>query len=382
MLSVALAAVAGVWIAAARSTDSDADDAADAAAAAGTAGTAGTAHGPRVPRTTHVRHRAGHGASALRPGSDPRVLPGNLLIADKANNRVVEVDRRGRMVWRFPRPGDLRRGETFRVPDDAFFSPDGRRVIATQEDDFTVSVIDVARHRIVYRYGKPGVPGAGPGRLFNPDDALLMPGGAILTADIKNCRLVVIHPPAHRVTRQLGRPGGCGHDPPRAFGSPNGAFPTRAGGMVVTEITGNWVDVMDHRGRVLHALHAPGFTYPSDTNEVSPGLYLSADYATPGAIETFDGSGRGRWRYAPGGRNALAKPSLALPLPNGDVLANDDANHRVIVVDPSTNKIVWQYGHTHRPGRRRGYLDVPDGVDLAPPYQLMRRFPRARAPHG
>jgi hypothetical protein len=52
---------------------------------------------------------------------------------------------------------------------------------------------------------------------------------------------------------------------------------------------------------------------------------------------------------------------------NGDVLANDDANNRVIVVDPRTNRVVWQYGHTHVAGSGAGYLDNPDGLDLYPP---------------
>ncbi|MGH9101556.1 MAG: hypothetical protein ACRDYD_01000, partial [Acidimicrobiales bacterium] len=62
------------------------------------------------------------------------------------------------------------------------------------------------------------------------------------------------------------------------------------------------------------------------------------------------------------------------PLPNGDILANDDYNDRVIVVDPRTNKVVWQYGHTATPGAAPGYLHKPDGVDLVPPYSLADRF--------
>ncbi len=81
------------------------------------------------------------------------------------------------------------------------------------------------------------------------------------------------------------------------------------------------------------------------------------------------------WRFSPRGPDALDHPSLALPLPNGDVLANDDYNDRVIVVDPHTNRIVWQYGHTGVPGTAPGYLNIPDGVDLLPPYALVDRFP-------
>jgi DNA-binding beta-propeller fold protein YncE len=307
------------------------------------------------------------------------VLPGPLLIADRGNDRLVEVDPHGRMVWSFPRPGDLRGGQTFRVPDDAFFSADGRRIVATEEDDSVISVIDVQRHRIVFRYGMPGQPGAGPNQVHNPDDALFTAAGSILTADIKNCRLLAIRPPQHVPAHVLGRAGACGHDPPRAFSSPNGAFPMRGGNTVVTEIGGDWIDVLDRAGRLVRAAHPPGFSYPSDSNEVRPGVFLSVDYVTGGAVETFDGRGRLRWRFAPS-HPALNKPSLALPLPNGDVVLNDDFNHRVIVVNPHSNRIVWQYGHTAQPGHRPGYLQIPDGVDLAPPYSVSRRFPHWKGP--
>jgi DNA-binding beta-propeller fold protein YncE len=311
---------------------------------------------------------------SLRPGSDPSVLPGPVLIADRDNNRLVEVSPQGQVLWRFPARGDLAPGQSFRVPDDAFFSADGRQVIATQEDDDVISVIDPASSRIVYRYGHAGEPGSEAGYVHNPDDALLMASGEILTADIMNCRLLVIAPPHHHPLRQLGRTGSCEHQPGVSFGSPNGAFPMAGGNTVVTEINGNWVDVLTHNGRNVLSTHPPAFSYPSDTNEVRPGLFLSVDYASPGAIETFTTAGRLQWRYAPSGTAALDHPSLALPLPNGDVLANDDRNHRVIVVDPRTNRVVWQYGHTGVPGSGEGFLNNPDGVDLAPPFSLAMRF--------
>jgi outer membrane protein assembly factor BamB len=307
----------------------------------------------------------------LAPGSDPSVLPGPVLIADRDNNRLIEVSPTGRLLWQFPRPGDLVAGQTFKVPDDAFFAPGGRQVIVTQEDDFVVSVIDLDAHRIVYRYGHPGVPGSSGNYLYNPDDALLTPSGLIVLADIKNCRLLAIRPPSHRVVRQLGETGLCAHEPPVGYGSPNGWFPMRDGNSVVTEINGDWIDILNPSGHLLTSTNAPGFTYPSDTNEVRPGVLLSADYTNPGAIETFTYDGRLLWRYAPSGAQALNQPSLALPLPNGDILANDDYNHRVIVIDPHTNRIVWQYGHTRVAGSGPGYVDKPDGVDLAPPFSLI-----------
>ena len=139
------------------------------------------------------------------------------------------------------------------------------------------------------------------------------------------------------------------------------------GHYLVTEINGEWVDEMDLSGRIYGSLHPPGVSYPSDTNEAAPGVYLTVDYSDPGQIETFDASGRLVWRYRPTGDQALDKPSLALALPNGDVIATDDDNDRVIVVDPRANRVVWQYGVRGTAGASPGMLNGVDGLDLAPP---------------
>jgi hypothetical protein len=307
-----------------------------------------------------------HGPGHLAPGSDPSALPADVLIADHLNNRLVIVDPQGRIRWSFPRRTDLARGQTFLVPDDAFFSPDGRYIIATQEDDQVISIIDVAKRKIVYRYGTPGAPGAGPNRVDNPDDAMMAPNGDILLADIKNCRILMIKPPAHHPLRIIGKSSICQHEPPQGFGSPNGAFPMTNGKYLITEINGDWTDELSLTGRAGWSTHPPGVVYPSDTNEIYPGRYLTADYSNPGQVVEFNASGRLLWRFG-----GLDHPSLALPLPNGDILVNDDFNNRVIVIDPVAHRIVWQYGHTGTPGAAPGYLNDPDGVDLVPPDSML-----------
>lgn len=122
---------------------------------------------------------------------------------------------------------------------------------------------------VTYRYGKLGTPGNGPNRLWNPDDAIMLPGGSILTADIKNQRILLIAKGRHHPAQVWGDPTRGYHDPPRAYGAPNGAFPMGDGRFLVTEICGDWVDAVT----------------------------------------------------------------------------------RVIVVNPRTNKIVWQYGHTRGAGK-------------------------------
>jgi DNA-binding beta-propeller fold protein YncE len=313
-------------------------------------------------------------ASHLAPGSDPSVLPGPVLVADEDNNRLVEISPAGQVLWQFPRPGDLAPGQTFEKPDDAFFSPDGTQIIATQEERFAVTLIDVATRKIVWRYGQPGVHGSGPNQLWNPDDAMVLPSGDVVISDIMNCRIIVVAKGEHSVARSYGRVGSCYHNPPLRFGSPNGAFPLQNGNWLVTEINRDWVSEIAPGGTVLWSTHPPGVAYPSDTNEIGPNRYLTVDYSYPGQVVIFDRSGRTIWRYRPTGAATLNHPSLAVGLPNGHLMLNDDANHRVIVVDPRTNQVVWQYGETGRPGSAPGFLNNPDGVDLAPPYSLLGTY--------
>ena len=313
----------------------------------------------------------------LADRSDASALPGSVLIADEGNNRLVEVDPHGDVVWEFPRPGDLAPGQTFKVPDDAFFTADGKQIVATEEDNFVVSVIDVARHRIVWRYGTPGISGSGANQLANPDDAMMLSDGSVLSADIKNCRIVLLRQDSTTPVRVWGKPYHCHHlAQPLRVASPNGVFPLGDGNFLVTEITNDWVseiNLFSNPPVTRWDVHPWKIHYPSDTNEVRPGVYVTVDYWHPGVIEEFDQTGKVLWFYKPTGAAKLYRPSLAEGLPNGDVIATDDYNDRVIVVDPKTDKVVWQYGHRGRSGTAPGYLNKPDGLDLAPPFSLLSR---------
>ncbi len=152
---------------------------------------------------------------------------------------------------------------------------------------------------------------------------------------------------------------------------PNGHF-------LVTEINGDWVDEIDAAGHVYWTTNPPGVNYPSDSNQVGPDRYLTVDYSYPGQTVVFNQAGQTLWRYDPtGGPGELNHPSLAMGLPNGDILLNDDYNDRVIVVDPGTNKIVWQYGHDGPPGRGR-LPEQPRRPRPAAPVLLRRPVPSHR----
>lgn len=49
---------------------------------------------------------------------------------------------------------------------------------------------------------------------------------------------------------------------------------------------------------------------------------------------------------------------------------NDDYHHRVVIIDPATNAIVWQYG-TGISGSGPGQLSFPDGIDLMLPGDIL-----------
>lgn len=314
--------------------------------------------------------------SNLLSGSNPSVLPSDVLIADEGNNRLLVVSPAGKIIWQFPQPGDLSPGQTFLEPDDAFFTPNGQDIVATEENDSVISLISIKEHKILWRYGQPGNPGAGINQLSNPDDAMMMPNGYIITADIKNCSILVLKPPLHTPVMRFGEnTTACYHQPPLRFGSPNGAFPLNDGNYLISEINGDWADEMTLGGKILWSVNPPGVAYPSDTNQVGPNKFLTVDYSDPGQIVEFTKTGSLIWRYRPlSGPGKLTTPSLCESIPtNGDVLCNDDGDDRVIVVDPKTNKIVWQYGHDQTVGTAPGYLSGPDGVDLAPPYSMVVR---------
>ncbi len=320
------------------------------------------------------------------PPVGPGPVPGYLLIADRNANKLLIVSPSKRIVWEFPRAGDLRPGQSFYDPDDAFFAPGYRRIVTNEEFNDQVAQIDLRTHRLVWSYGHAGVAGSAGGELSNPDDAYVWRNHTITVADIKNCRVLRLSPD-HRIVSELGG-SGCAHDPPRSLSSPNGATPLADGGMLVTEI-GGWVDRFDRRGRLVYATRTPT-AYPSDAQLLRDGNLLVAGFNTPGRVDVITPRGRIVWTYGPtSGEGALDRPSLAVRWPNGMIAITDDWHHRIIVVDPRTKRIVWQYGHYGVPSAAIGFLSKPDGLDLlpattrpnpAPPRLVARRIGRLPQP--
>jgi hypothetical protein len=291
-------------------------------------------------------------------------VPGYVLVADRNNGRLLILSPSKKIVWRFPRPGDVGSGQSFHDPDDAFFTPGYLGISTNEEFNDQMALISIKRHRITWAYGRAGVAGAAPGRLSNPDDAYLLSRHRMMVADIRNCRVLIVDR-HHRIVRSYGSPSRCYHHPPDSFNSPNGATPLAGGGVLITEI-GGWIDRLDGKGNLVSTVRTPT-SYPSDAQLLPGGRLLVAGFDTPGRVDILSPSGAIEWTYGPAsGPGALDRPSLAVRWPNGMIAVTDDWHHRIVVIDPKTKRIVWQYGHYGIAASAPGYLSKPDGLDLLP----------------
>lgn len=296
--------------------------------------------------------------SAPTDRQSPAALPFNIIIADRGNNRIIEVTPDKRIVWTYHFEG-LRPGLG---ADDAFFTPGNRTIIANLEEGQTIVEIDYATRKIIWQYGIPGRRGAGPNQLNEPDDAYRLPDGTTTVADIKNCRVLFIDA-RKRIVKQYGHTLRCG-SAPGFLNKPNGDTPLPNGHTLITEIRGSRVSEVDASGAAVWSFRAP-VSYPSDAQITARGTIILADYSDPGAILELATNGAVLWeyRFPKGSAQALDRPSLAAELPNGNIIANDDFNHRVIVIDKATRQIIWQYGVTGHSGSGAGELSIPDGLD-------------------
>lgn len=282
----------------------------------------------------------------------------NVLIADRGNNRLIEVTPDKKIVWEYdfdlPRKG--------LGADDSFFTDGGKSIIVNLEEYHVIEVIDYQTKKVVWSYGHSGVPGKADGYLNTPDDAYKLPNGNVITADIKNCRVIEISP-AQQIVRQYGITGRCSNKD-GFLNKPNGDTPLPDGHILVSNIVGNNLIELGTDWKPTFTMPLP-VIYPSDPQLTKAGNILISDYSIPGKIVEVSKQGDIVWQFdGAAGDVKLRRPSLAIELPNGNILSNDDSNHRVIIIDKQTKKIVWQYGVTGKPGVGAGQLNTPDGVDI------------------
>ena len=300
------------------------------------------------------------GQAAALPALPPGVpFTGHLLIAESSGkSRILEINPSGAVTWTLSTASPPL-ARPLGPPDDAFYTPGCMAIVANSEYGQGALAVNRLTGTVLWQIGTYPQRGDNPSHFNNPDDAVPAADGTVWMADINNCRILHLNGATGRVIGVLGGHG-CGHDPPHQFSLPNGAFPTSDGSLVITEISGSWVTWLNPDGSVRWSHRVPA-AYPSDAMALPDGSVLLTDYSSFGAVLRVAANGTVLWRYAPSGAGQLNHPSIAIPLASNRIAICDDFGNRIIVVDPTTSRVVWEWS-----GNAAYHLVRPDGLDYRP----------------
>jgi len=228
-----------------------------------------------------------------------------------ADNRVMLVNQQGQIVWQYGQAGVTGSGPNeLNTPVQNTFLPNGNVMITDQVNERVIIV--TMEKEIVWQYGMTGVTGSGFNQLSNPNSAELLNNGHILIADENNNRVIEVDPRNHEVVWQY----------PATIDTAllNGAaFASRLpdGNTLITDSNNNRIIEVTQNGAVV-------FTY-----------------------STLDPNG-----------NPNPLPTRAVRLRDGLTLISDQFNDRVIAVTQQ-GKIVFTQGALNAPGNGFNQLNAP-----------------------
>jgi hypothetical protein len=303
--------------------------------------------------------------------------PGNVLITDQFNNRVIEVSpKTHKIVWSF---GD---GSSVPGPHSVVGTNDAERVghltlIAgtgapggTEPTcpppngcaDNRVMLVN-AQGEIVWKYGKAGVSGSGPDELNTPVANVFLPGGRIMITDQANQRVIIVTLDK-KIVWQYGETGvsGTGFN---QLNNPNSAELLKNGHILIADENNNRVievipaskqivwqyptspDPSLLSGAAFASRLPDGNTLITDSNN-NRVIEVTEDGAVVFSYSTLDPSG-----------NPSPLPTRAVRLaPAGLTLISDQFNHRVIAVTLD-GQITFQQGVLNKPGNGFNHLNGP-----------------------
>ena len=329
----------------------------------GAAGTRPVAH---QPRTIGVVSRIGPQIFNIRHGSNVP-FRGAIFIADEAGNRILKVNAQKKVLWVVHVP----------APDDANPMPYGGPIVVNSDTNQMVYTVSRTTGRILHVYGHRGQVGSQPGYLYIPEDSYGMPGHRVLITDPGNERVILVNWRTNQVLWQYGVTGVESTQPGYLYWT-NNAVPLMNGTFLITDgaAPGNPQQILDvNRAHqiVWHITLPKVIHYPSDAMPVGPGLYALTDYANPAGLFVINQAGHIVWSYmVTSGPGRLNHASSINRLPNGNFLVSDDKNDRVVVINPGTNRIVWQYGITGHsgsgPDELVGNTDTKAAFEPLPPF--------------
>ena len=317
----------------------------------------------------------------------------NTLIADQFNNRVIEVDGDGNIVWHFglgptdfspasiigvndaQRVGDLTLMAGTGTPGGQPEAPDCTNPAGCPDN--RVLLVNRAGH-IVWQYGKFGVAGSGRNRLNTPVQNTWLPGGRVLITDQANERIIEVNL-AKQIVWQYGTTGISGNGPEQ-LNNPNCAELLENGHILICDENNNRAIEVTRAGKIVwqYGSGNPNVNEPVSgvafASRLENGHTLITD-SNHARIVEIDGDKKVVWEYFTntdpnsnprGGTGPL--PTRAVRLRNGHTLISDQYNHRVIEVNHD-KQIVRTFGEINSLGYNTH--SVEDG-GLNSPYDAKR----------
>jgi hypothetical protein len=291
--------------------------------------------------------------------------PGNLLITDQFNNRVIEIDGAGEIVWRFgDGPGDTsanaivgtndaERVGTFTLMSGTGTPPGATRNCKSGCVDNRVILVDSSGD-IVWQYGQFGVTGFGPNQLNTPVQNTYVPGsGNVLITDQGNERIIEVRRTDNTIVWQYGENGVVGIGP-NQLNNPNAAELLANGHILIADENNNRAIEVTHKtpSRIVATFTAHGtVSGVAFASRLPNGNTLLTDSNNSRIVEV-DADDTPVWQYftnARPGSNPSPLPTRAVRLANGNTLISDQFNDQVIEVSPSKT-IVATYGMINDPG--------------------------------
>jgi hypothetical protein len=245
---------------------------------------------------------------------------GNILIADQFNNRVIEVDRHGNIVWQFGLgPADFSPASVIGVNDAQRVgkltlmagtgTPGGQPEAPHCTNpsgcaDNRVLLVD-RDGNIAWQYGQFGVAGGGPNQLNVPVQTTWLPNRHVLITDQANERIIEVDVATKGIVWQYGTTGVSGNGPNQLF-NPNCAELLKNGHVLICD---------ENNNRAI---------------EVAPKIPLGGDIV---------------WQYGSGDPNInepVSGVAFASRLKNSHTLITDSNHNRIVEIDEDKNP-VWEY---------------------------------------
>jgi hypothetical protein len=291
--------------------------------------------------------------------------PGNILITDQFNNRVIEIDPAGNIVWQFGNgPGDtsanaiVGTNDAERVGDLTLMSGTGIPAGATNNckksgcADNRVLLVNSGGN-IIWQYGQFGVTGFGPNQLNTPVQNTYLPNGHVLITDQGNERIIEVRRTDNAIVWQYGENGVVGNDP-NQLNNPNAAELLANGHILISDENNNRAIEVTHTtpSRIVATFTARGtVSGVAFASRLPDGNTLLTDSNNSRIVEV-DPRDNPVWQYFTNtrpGSNPSPLPTRAVRLTNGNTLISDQFNDQVIEVNVS-KAIVASYGMINDPG--------------------------------